>query len=461
MCYRDRQKYHPFDFVVPPGTQQLRICFNYTPGNIGDVHNLLTLTLFDPLGFRGAAHRWSIEQEILVTGARATPGFLPGPIPSGKWQVEIDAHEILNDGQAHGWCEFELSVVAQNAPSGEAFPVRPICKDPRKTPPQAACIRTKPGWYKGDLHSHNQHCDGSSPTLDMAAAAVGCGLDFLAVTCHNTTSWFGTTQSWPEGLLPVRGMECTTYYGHANVLGIEAWVDWRTAGCVFGTRTILKQAKQMNALFVINHPCAVGNPLCTGCHWSYLGVDFAQVDCLEIWNGTWDERGVYNPSALALWSELLNEGIHITAVAGTDNHAAHHYQSRKGLAFTWVYAEGLAEADILNALQQGRAFLSSGPELYFTATSSSGFKTSLPGTTMPVKEPVSITVKVGKLQNSATLWLVTDGCAEQSWHVSVPGTEVFIDAVSPKRWCRFELRNGNGVDGELLAITNPLYTERS
>ena len=52
-------------FVVPPGCGGIDIAFQFTPAYVGDVRNLLTLTLFDPNGFRGAGHRLSgiqIEQ---------------------------------------------------------------------------------------------------------------------------------------------------------------------------------------------------------------------------------------------------------------------------------------------------------------------------------------------------------------------------------------------------------------
>ncbi len=449
---RDRQRHHAFRFTVPPDSARLRILFRFAPGAVGAFQNLLTLSLFDPLGFRGAAHRWQVEQEVLVAGEQATPGFFPGPLYAGQWQVVIDAHEILNDGDGRGWCEYELTVVAE-VQSGVLE-----TKDPRQRVPGPARVHNKPGWYRGDLHSHSVHCDGGSTVTDMGRAAAARGLDFLALTSHNTLSWLVAEPAWPEGLLAVRGMECTTFFGHANVLGLEGWMDWRTPRRAFGARAILDQAHRQEALFVVNHPCAIGNPACTGCHWDFIGVDFSQVDCFEVWNGPWRAEGVYNPAALELWTDLLNEGFRVTAVAGTDNHQAEQYP-QKDIPFTWVYAEGLGEREILRALRQGRAFLSCGPEMYFVAKTPGGFVTSVPGDSIPLGEPPTLTVEVRELASPATLWLVSDGAVYGSWNLQSPGGRVTIEQVSPRHWCRLELRAGSDADGDLLALTNPLYRE--
>src|SRR5437867_67863 len=65
-----------------------------------------------------------------------------------------------------------------------------------------------PGWYRGDLHSHSVHSDGSNTVAEMAEAASAIGLDFLAPTDHNTISqWLFDAPS--NGLLQLRGLECT------------------------------------------------------------------------------------------------------------------------------------------------------------------------------------------------------------------------------------------------------------
>src|SRR5689334_5448147 len=79
------QGYLDFPFDVPPGTGSIRLRLDYTPLSVGKISNLITLGLFDPLGFRGSAHRHPPDREVLVSAESATVGFLPGSIRAGKW----------------------------------------------------------------------------------------------------------------------------------------------------------------------------------------------------------------------------------------------------------------------------------------------------------------------------------------------------------------------------------------
>jgi putative hydrolase len=48
--------------------------------------------------------------------------------------------------------------------------------------PGAAEVRA---WIKGDLHTHSNESDGGSPIEHMAAAAIGTGLEYMALTDHS------------------------------------------------------------------------------------------------------------------------------------------------------------------------------------------------------------------------------------------------------------------------------------
>ncbi|PAD79405.1 hypothetical protein [Paenibacillus campinasensis] len=59
------------------------------------LQNLLTLSLDDPSGFRGSAHRHPPEQHHLLTEEQASPGFIAGPLPSGIWKLTISIHCVV------------------------------------------------------------------------------------------------------------------------------------------------------------------------------------------------------------------------------------------------------------------------------------------------------------------------------------------------------------------------------
>lgn len=59
------------------------------------VYNLITLSLDDPSGYRGAAHRRATLQCHRLTAETASPGFLPGALQPGQWQAVLSAHCVL------------------------------------------------------------------------------------------------------------------------------------------------------------------------------------------------------------------------------------------------------------------------------------------------------------------------------------------------------------------------------
>lgn len=61
--------------------------YHYLP-----VNNLVTLSLDSPAGYRGAAHRQPNKQFHHISAAGASPGFLPGVIDPGRWQVVLNVH---------------------------------------------------------------------------------------------------------------------------------------------------------------------------------------------------------------------------------------------------------------------------------------------------------------------------------------------------------------------------------
>ncbi|MGH8924084.1 MAG: CehA/McbA family metallohydrolase [Acidimicrobiia bacterium] len=435
-----RQRHLRFPFDVLPGVVQLKVGFRYRPGQVSGYNNLLTVALFDPRGLRGAAHRWQQDQTIEIGERVATPGFLAGPILTGAWECVVDLHEILNHGVDDDWCEYQLTIeVDINGPEPR-HGVEPA-KDY-----QHSIGELHEGWFRGDLHSHTIHCDGSAPANDMAAAAVLAGLDFLAITGHNTTSSLEVPPSWPPGLAPIRGVELTTFRGHANLLGIDRWYEWRDLPIA----DVQRKVRSGGGVFVVNHPAAIGNPWCTGCRWDAPDADLEMVDAIEVWNGPWANRDSRNGDGLAWWTALLGAGYRISAVGGGDAHSPSDF-SRPGMPITEVFTTGLSEAAVLGGLQQGNVVVSSGPRLRLTTEDGDPV---LPGTDQP--EGATF-VAVTELSTSATLWLVAEGEIDDRHQIEAPGAIVKQLIPAGARWARWELRAGGDIGDDLLTVTNPLW----
>jgi predicted metal-dependent phosphoesterase TrpH len=97
-------------------------------------------------------------------------------------------------------------------------------------PPRRAAGRGR-GWYRGDCHVNSARSHGGELTPEqLAAAARASGLDFIAITEHNTADTHGAWgQLAGDDLLVILGQEAATLTGHWLALGIGPGqvVEWR------------------------------------------------------------------------------------------------------------------------------------------------------------------------------------------------------------------------------------------
>jgi hypothetical protein len=347
----------PFD--VPEGIARLEISYSFSddkPGGfLQQPGNVLDIGLFDPRGseflsargFRG----WSgsARRAFTLSADEATPGYLPGPILPGRWEIVLGLVRILPQG-----CDYRITIrlVGGLASRHEAV-----------SPPPWPVVNKRPGWYRGDLHCHTHHSDATGSLADLAAAGRTQGLDFLAVTEHNTTSHLPHLPAHSGGgLLLLPGIEITTERGHANAWGIERWHEFRCETPAQMAQ-VLADVRSTGALISVNHPKEFGPP------WTFGGE--GTFDCLEVWQAPWF---VFNDQSLGLWDRLLRAGHRITGVGGSDVHQPAQGSEEDHLVVgqpcTWVYAEALSVPALLAGIQGGHVFISeapSGPKLFLTA----------------------------------------------------------------------------------------------
>ena len=213
----------------------------FAPDRVATIRNLITIGLFDAHGFRGAGHRHAPEQEVTLSLHDASPGFVPGPLTPGTWTVELALHAVLPS--LNGGLDVVLEIESELQPEDAdledelpaALPTEP--QEPAESAPAPLRVPARTGhipdgWLKGDLHLHSNHSDGRWSMQDVAEHARRHQLDFLALTDHNTVTGREPLQAAlrEAGLhtLVLQGLELTTFWGHANVLGVGTWIDWRT-----------------------------------------------------------------------------------------------------------------------------------------------------------------------------------------------------------------------------------------
>ena len=443
---------YPLD--VPPGTRSITLRLSYSPSQIARIRNLLTLSVFDPHGFRGAGHRHAPEQTVTIGRREATPGFIAGPMTPGRWEIELDLHAVLPS--LRGGVDFALEAEPSPIPADDPdlddevpdkAPVEPRAPD-EPAPTSGGHTSAAPsGWLKGDLHIHSNHSDGRWPIEDVVRHVNLHRLDFLALTDHNTISGrdelrraLAAAQLSP---VVIDGMELTTFWGHANALGVSEWIDWRVRGPagqggegMIAMRAAAAEVHRLGGLFVVNHPRSAGYPWCTGCRWESGDDSLEYADAIEVLNGPWPRK--QNQDGLALWNRWLNAGHRIPAVAGTDSHG--FSKQPETLGFTYVHTPRSAAA-ILDAVKAGDSFLSRGPSIEW----------------LDVRSHRSPSVRVGGAETPLEVHLVADGKVVSRERIQTDA-DVRFEYGGEARWLRAEVY-ARGVKG-VLALTNPIFSAR-
>ena len=457
MSQKDHQQYREVSFKVPKGTERLMVAFEYT----GKAQRTtLDIGLRDPERFRG----WSggNKDRVIVEAAYATPSYLPGSILSGQWHLVIGVPNIRKATQATYTAKIWFD------PSGTPFPGYVV------PAPQA-----EPRWFRGDLHAHSAHSDGSClsmqgrrvpcPVFKTLEAARGRQLDFISVTDHNTTSQnqaLAELAPYFDDLLVLPGREITTFQGHANVWGPIEALDFQLGTPRAKTfESIQNQVHAAQGLVSINHPKLPSGEACMGCGWT-AKTDWSKVDAIEVVNGgSLATLGAEGPlSGIPYWEDLLNQGYRITAVGGSDNHdpdLAADKPGTLGRPTTYVHAGALSQPEILKGIQQGRVFVDvyglPSPRLEVQARL--GAQTVEMGGSVFGRPGEKITVKavatglpegaVVSVRGSAIA-----GLGQKTWPASSEGVEVTLSVSERPSWVRVDIRTAQGA---LILLGNPIY----
>jgi PHP domain len=319
---------------VPDGMAALRVTLQYERAGA-----VIDLGCMGPGGFRG----WSggARDTFVIGASAATPGYLPGDLERGQWQVVLGLHQVPAENVGYR-VTVEVSPTAGHGWLAEP-PVAPPVPTQR---PGRRALPAWPGhrWLAGDLHSHTVHSDGAQTVPELAAFAASRGLDFLAVTDHNTISHHaelaGASRRYGIALLP--GQEVTTAFGHANVFGDIGWVDFRQPADAW-----LDASERAGGLMSVNHPIA--GPV------AWLHPMTRRPPLVEVWHWSWLDLSWTIP--LSWWQAWDGAAI---PVGGSDWHRAGS-DAPPGQPTTWAeVAEEAADdpAAILAAVQAGRVAIS-------------------------------------------------------------------------------------------------------
>lgn len=227
-------------------------------------------------------------------------------------------------------------------------------------------------WYKGNTHTHTLNSDGDSTPGDVATWYREHGYRFLVLSDHNVLTGvdgLNAVHGAGEQFLLIKGEEVTDRVGdkpiHVNGLDVSANVEPQHGSNVLDVvqRTV-DAIRQSGGVPHINHP---------NFGWAITTDDLKAVrndNLFEIYNGhhqvnNFGGGGV--PGMEEVWDRILSSGKLLYGLADDDAHVFKQPGNPNvpgpGRGWVFVRAERLAPRPIVEALDRGDFYASTGVEL--------------------------------------------------------------------------------------------------
>lgn len=228
-------------------------------------------------------------------------------------------------------------------------------------------------WYKGNTHTHTLNSDGDSTPDEVVRWYRDHRYDFLVLTDHNfltDVTALNALHGADEKFLVIKGEEVSTRFGsaplHINGLDVSRRVDPIGPGASIAD-TLQKNIDAIRAADGVPH---INHP---NFGWALGADDLAAVRntrLFEVFNAhpmVNNEGGSGHPSLEQMWDQLLSRGILLFGLATDDAHEFKKLDdlssSRPGVGWVMVRAETLAPRAIVEALDRGDFYASTGVQL--------------------------------------------------------------------------------------------------
>ena len=235
-------------------------------------------------------------------------------------------------------------------------------------------------WFKGNLHSHTLNSDGDSTPDDVVRWYREHGYNFVTITDHNyLTSVDGLNAlHGAEGkFLIVKGEEVTDRFGekpiHVNGLAPDSFI--KPPG---GTSVVAMVQNMVDAIRAARGVPSINHP---NFGWAITADELGQVQrtrLFEVFNGhpTVNNLGGGGvPGLEEVWDRILSSGKLLYGIAVDDAHTFKRPEdktaARPGTGWVYVRAARLEPRAIVEALERGEFYSSTGVELQSIAVSGS------------------------------------------------------------------------------------------
>ena len=227
-------------------------------------------------------------------------------------------------------------------------------------------------WYKGNTHTHTLNSDGDSTPDDVAKWYREHGYRFLVLSDHNVLTnpdGLNAVLGASEQFLLIKGEEVTDRFGdkpiHVNALEPSQVVDPQHGSSVLDVmqRTV-DAIRKGGGVPHINHP---------NFGWAMTAADLQAAQnyrLFEIYNGHHQVNNLGGggvPGMEEVWDRMLSSGKVVYGLADDDAHVFKQPGNPNvpgpGRGWVFVRAERLAPRAIVDALERGDFYASTGVEL--------------------------------------------------------------------------------------------------
>ena len=308
-----------------------------------------------------------------------------------------------------------------------------------------------------NLHMHTRYSDGAGSHGDITRAALKAGIDAVIVTDHNVlvTGPAGYYREGIKRVLLIIGEEIhdqarNPQKNHMLVFGAPR----EMSTYAYNPQLLIDEVSKAGGLSFLAHPVDPAAPAVHEADISWVDWDVRGYTGLELWNGFSAFKPrihsilhaiyyAYFPSRIAVcplpetlqrWDSLLQSGIKVVAVGGSDAHAHH---MRMGPLRRTVFPYGFhfrginthvilprllgmdAVGDtnmVLDALRRGHCYIGydlPAPTRNFRFTARSLVGSAEIGDELSSKGGVTIQIRLPRLAECS---LVKDGKPVRTWH---------------------------------------------
>jgi hypothetical protein len=265
------------------------------------------------------------------------------------------------------------SVVLAALPAPPALPALPAQSPPAQ-------------YFKGNLHTHTLNSDGDSTPDDVVKWYREHGYHFVTITDHNyltSVDGLNALHGATDKFLVMKGEELTDRFGdkplHVNAFEPSSFVAPSSGSSVLdGVQKMVDAIRGVGGVPSINHP---------NFGWAISAEELLAVQrtrLFEVYNGHPTVNNIGGggvPGLEEVWDRILSSGKMIYGI-GVDD--AHYFKRpedktapRPGQAWVYVRAPRLESRALLEALERGEFYASTGVELQSIQSSASALTVTI------------------------------------------------------------------------------------